>query len=128
MINRHLDDCLEILITMLASDIARIDSILRQQCGTLRMSGEELVAVVVEVSDDGRCESVICKSLHDFGDRRGGRIIVDGNPHHLASGARQMRHLCCGTCSVSGIGVGHGLHDNWVSGPDHHATDGDARR
>ena len=127
VINRHLHDRLEIFIAMLAPHIPWVDSVLREKRRCLRVSGEELMAVVVEVAHDRRREAIIRKPLHDLRDRRRSRIIVDGDAHKLAAGACQMRNLRCGTCGVGGIGVGHGLHHDRVRRTDEHAANRDAR-
>ena len=107
MINRHLDDRLEVLIAVLAPNIARVDSILREKFGSLWVRSEELVTVVVEVTNDRRSKAIIRQSLHDLGDRCGSRVVVDGNANDLTSGACKMRYLCCGASCVSSVSVRH---------------------
>ena len=107
MINRHLDDRLEVLIAVLAPNIARVDSILREKFGSLWVRREELVTVVVEVTNDRRSKAIIRQSLHDLGDRCRGCVVVDGNANNLTSGACKMRYLCCGASCVSSVSVRH---------------------
>ena len=128
VINRHLHDRLEVLIAVLAPHIPWIDSVLREERGCLWMRSEQLMAVVVEVAHDRRRKAIICQALHDLRDRRCSCVIVDGDTHKLTAGARQMRHLRCGTSGVSGIGVGHGLHHDRMRRTDEHAANRDARR
>ena len=128
VINRYLDDRLEVLITMLAPHVAWVDSILGEEFCCLRVRGEELMAVVVKVSNDGCREPIIRKSLHNLGDRCGRCIIVHRNSYHLTSSAREMSNLCRSAGSIRGVGVGHRLHHDRVGGAHHHATHGNARR
>ena len=88
MINRHLHDRLEVLIAMLAPHIPWVNSILREEFGSLRMSSEKLVAVVVEITHDGRGESVIGKPLDNLRDRCGSSIIIHGHADKLTTGSR----------------------------------------
>ena len=107
MINRNFDDRLEVLIAVLAPNIARVDSILGKEFCCLRVRSEELVTVVVEVTNDRRSKAIIRQSLHDLGDRCRGCVVVDGNANNLTSGACKMRYLCCGASCVSSVSVRH---------------------
>ena len=107
VLDRHLDDCLEVLVAMLAPHIPRVNSIFRKKRCGFRMCGEELMPVVVKITHNGSGESVICKALDDLGDRCGRRIIVDGDTHQLASGAREMCDLRSSAGGIRSVRVGH---------------------
>ena len=114
MINRNFDDRLEVLIAVLAPNIARVDSILREKFGRLWVRSEELVAVVVKVANDWRSEPLISESLHDLRDRRGRCVVIHGDAYDLTSSPCQVRDLRRGARRVGGISVRHRLHNDWV--------------
>ena len=128
MVDRHLDDRLEVLVAVLAPHVARIDSILGEEFCCLRVRGKQLMAVVVKVPNDWRREPIIRQSLHDLGDCCSRCIIVHRNSYDLTSSACEVSNLCRGAGSIRGVGVGHRLHHDRVGGAHHHATYGDARR
>ena len=53
-------------------------------------------------------------TLFDFGNGPCRLFVVHGNADDFAPGPRQLRHLHGRPARVGGVGVGHGLHDNWV--------------
>ena len=112
------DDGAEVLVAPLGSDVAGIDAVLGEGRRALGILGEQQMAVVVEVPDDGHVDLG-----HDCRDRGRRRVVVDGDPHQLAPGLVQGTYLRHRRIDVSGVGVGHRLNDDRV-GPAHfHAAD-----
>src|SRR5262249_54227770 len=91
--------------------------------GAGRELGEEDVAVVVEVADDG--------DVHrgdDVGDGAGGRLVVHGHAHQLAARFGEGRDLGGGGRHVGGVGVGQGLNDDRLGAAHADAPDIDRHR
>ncbi len=64
----------------------------------------------MEVADQRHADTQLGQLLDD-GRHSGGRFfVVDGDAHHLAPSARELRDLARGADGVSGVGVGHRLH------------------
>ena len=53
VVDGHLDDGAEVLVVVLAPDVARVDAVLGERPRAVGVLREEHVAVVVEVADDG---------------------------------------------------------------------------
>ena len=102
------------VVVVLAADgaVAGVDAVLGEGFGAIRIFCKELVAVVVEVSDDGRAPAFSGELLDDVGHGLGGVIIVDRDSNELGAGARKGGDLLNGRLDVRGVGVGHRLHDD----------------
>ena len=121
MVDGDANDGAEVLVTALGADIAGIDAVLRQCLGRLGELDQQLVAVVVEVTDERHADAEVVELAAD--DRHGlrGGIVVDGDTNELGTRVGQCRHLQRGGIRVGRIGIGHRL--------DHHGlarSDGDA--
>src|SRR5690606_33261986 len=103
--------------------VAGVDAVLVEGAGGPFVLGEELVAVVVEVADQGHVDAQVVEARADLGQRprRGG--VVHRHAHDLAAGARQLGDLRGGGGGVGGVGVGHRLHHHRVPAAEGHAAD-----
>ena len=127
--DRHLDDLGELRIALvLEADIARIDAVLVERLGAVRIVGEQRVAVVVEVADDRHAHVHLRQPLFDLGHRGGGFVAIDGDAHQFGTGSRQRRHLARRALDVGGVGVGHRLHDDGRAAANDDAADIDGHR
>ena len=92
------------------------------------MLGEQDVPVVVEIAHDGDLDALVAQARHDLGDRAGGRMVVDRDPHQFAPGGGKGGDLRGGGRGVGGVRVGHRLDDDRVVPADHDSTDIHGRR
>src|SRR5208283_1200159 len=106
--------------------VAGINPVLGEVAGALGILGEQDVAVVVEVADDGNANALLVELLDDAGNSGGGGFVVDGDAYQFRTGASQGRALLDGGGDISGIGIGHGLHHDWCIRADVHAANGDS--
>ena len=94
VVDGDLADRGELLVAPAAgADVARIDAVLVERRGAVREARQQQMAVVVEVADERRRAAGVEHALLDFRDR--GRRLgqVDGDPHHLRAGFRQLDAL-----------------------------------
>ena len=121
-----LDHLRELRVALAAApDVARVDAVLGERGGALRVLAQQLVPVEVEVADQ---RHVAAEFAHARGNRRHGRggfLGVDGDPHQLRAGHGERTHLQRGAFDVRGVRVGHRLHDDRVVAAEHHAADAD---
>ena len=74
------------------------------------------MAVVVEISHYGYVVPFVSQPAHDFADRPGRGIAVDGDPHQLGAGRCKLPDLTERGPHVDGIRIGHGLdHDGRIA-------------
>ena len=128
MLDRDLDHGAEVVVVLAADGaVAGVDAVLGEGFGAVGIFGEELVAVVVEVADDGRVPPLGLDAIDDVGDGFGGVVVVDGDADELRAGAGEGGDLLDGAFDVGGVGVGHRLHDDGSFGADTDAAyvDGD---
>ena len=118
VLQRHLDDGPEVLVVVLAADVARVDAQLGQGPGARRILLEEHVAVVVEVADDGDVDGG-----DDVRNGAGRRLVVDRHAHQLAARRVQGAHLGDRAGDVGGVGVGHRLDHDGAVAADLHSAD-----
>ena len=111
------DDVAEMIVAALGADVAGIDAVLGESGGTLRILGEQQVAVVVEVPDHGDVH--LC---HDVRHRLRRGVVIDGHPDQLRPRLVECADLRHRRAHVGGVGVRHGLDDDRVGGPDPHAA------
>src|SRR5215470_2569931 len=107
VVDGHLDDGVEVVVVVLAPDVARIDAVLGEGFGAGGVLREEDVAVVVKIPDHGH--------LHLLDDLRHGArglVVVHGDAHQLTARGVERIDLGHGGGGVGGIGVGHGLDDD----------------
>ena len=127
ILHRDFDHGAEIGVAGLAdAGVAGIDAVLGQIARALGILGQQNMAVVVEVADDGHADALLVELLDDVRDGCGRLVIVHGNAHQFRPGASQRCHLLHGRRDIRRIGVGHRLHHNWCIRPDAHTAD-DAR-
>ncbi len=127
MIPRDPADRGELLVAAPAgADVAGVDAVLVECLGTSGVTGEQQVAVVMEIANEGCVAPLIQHPLLDLGNRGGGLRGVDGDAHHLGSGRGELDALACRRRRVGGVRHRHRLHDDrgaaaHVDTPDAHA-------
>ena len=117
----------EVGVAALRADVPRVDAVLVESARHRRVLRQEPVAVVVEIPDDRHADAETAHLAHDLGDGRGGRVVVDGDPHQLAAGVGEGHDLERGRVGVGRVGVGHRLDGDRVATADRHAADEDGR-
>ena len=121
-----LDDVGELGVALvLEADIAGIDAVLVERLGTGRIFGEQLVADVMEIADQGRGDAALAQAVADVRNGGGSLLAVDRDAHHLGAGARQRRDLRDGAFDIGGIGIRHRLHDDRRAAADGDIADHD---
>ena len=121
-----LDDRREMLVVALRAHVPGVDPVLGERGGGLRVVGQQLVPVVVEVADDRHVDAEATDLADHLRDSRGRFVGVDRHAHELRAGVCQARDLDRGRVGIGGVGVGHRLDDDRMGGPDEHAADIDA--
>ena len=86
---------------------------------------EQLVAVVVEVADDGDVDAAFVEAFDDVRDGLSGVVVVDGDADELGAGFDELGNLLDGRGGVGGVGVGHRLDDDGGIGADFDVADFD---
>ncbi len=114
----HFDNLAEVGVVVLGTHVAGVDAVLGERFGARGILGEQEMAVVVEVADDGDVH--LGDDLGDGG-RRG--VVVDRDAYQLGARLVQRPHLRRRPRDVRGVGVRHGLDDDRVSGAHLHAAD-----
>ena len=114
------------VVVIFAADgaVAGVDAVLGERLGAVGVFGEQKVAVVVEVADDGRGPALGVDAFDDVGNGLRGVVIVDGDADHLRAGAGERGDLLDGGLDVRGVGVGHRLDDDRSGGADANAANG----
>ena len=107
MIISDFDNGLEVLIAALGANIAWIDSILRECSGGCWIGSQELVAVVVEVTNNWHGHSLVGKPAHDLRYSGCRLLVVHRDPHNLAASTREVRNLRRGSCRIGRVRVCH---------------------
>ena len=82
----------------------------------------------MKVADERRGAAGIQHPLLDFGNGRSRFGKVDGDPHHLGAGGRQIDALVRGRARIGGVGQRHRLHDDGRAAADLNVTDSHADR
>ena len=115
------------VVVVFAADgaVARIDAVLGEGFCGVRVFGEELVAVVVEVADDGGVPALFLDAFDDVRDGLRGVVVVDGDADELRAGAREGGDLLDGRLDVGGVGIGHRLDDDGSGGAGEDAANVD---
>lgn len=126
MLDGDLDHGAEVVVVLAADGaVAGVDTVLGEGFGAVGIFGEEEVAVVVEVADDGGVPALFGKAFDDVGDGFGGIVVVDGDADHLGAGAGEGGDLLDGGFDVGCVGVRHGLDDDGIAGADVDSSDVD---
>ena len=121
-----LDDVGELRVALvLEADIAGIDAVFVERLGAGRIFGEQLVADIMEIADQGRGDAALAQAIADVRNGGGGLLAIDGDAHHFGSGARQRRDLRDRAFDIGGVGVGHRLHDDRRTAADGDIADHD---
>ncbi len=122
----HLDHHLELAVALGAeADVAGVDAELGERRRAVRMAGQEQVAVVVEVADQGHVVAAQPEPLADPRHRERGLVGVDRDAHDLGAGVGELDDLLGGGGDVGGVGVGHRLDDDRRAAADHDLADPD---
>ena len=126
VLERLLDHDREVLLAGVAlADVARIDAVLGEGLRAGGLLPQQLVAVVVEVADQGDGAVHGVEAVADLRDSGGGLGGVDGYADQLGAGVGEVFALDGGGDGVDGVGVGHRLDDRGPAAADGHAADGD---
>jgi len=105
------DDLGKLAVALLAeADIAWVDPVLGQHPGSGRFGLQQLVAVVVKISDQRHRHIDQRQLVRDPRQRGRGLGVVDGQPHQFRAGPPQRRHLLDRGRDIGGVGIGHRLH------------------
>ena len=126
VLDGHLDDVGELAVALvLEADVPRIDAVLVECLGAGRMIGQQLVADVVEVADQRRGDAALAQTVADVRNRRRRLVAIHRDADHFGARARQRCDLGDGALDISGVGIGHRLHDDRRAAadgdiPDHH--------
>ena len=124
ILHRDFDHGAEIGVAGLSdAGVAGIDAVLGQIARAFGILGQQNVAVVVEVADDGNADALLVELLDDVGNGRGSLVVVHGDAHQFRPGAGQRRHLLHRRGHVGRVSVGHGLHHNRCIRPYAHTAD-----
>ncbi len=118
-----LDDGLEVLVVPLGADVAGVDAVLVERPRHGRVLDQQLVPVVVEVTDHRHADAEIADLAHHFGYGGGSSVGVDRHADQLRARVGQRGDLERGGVGVRGVGVGHRLDDDGVPTPDQDAAD-----
>jgi hypothetical protein len=103
---------------VLETDVAGVDAVFRQALGTVRIAGEQEVAVVMKIADQRDPAARGIEQLADPTDLARRFLGVDRDAHQLRARRRQGLHLAHGSQGVGRVGVGHRLHHDGVAAPD----------
>ena len=81
---RHLDHGRELFIALVAkAHVAGVDAVLVQGLGARRVPGQECMAVIMKVADQGDLDAHSLQPVPDIGDRTRRLFPVDGEADHL---------------------------------------------
>src|SRR5437879_9938363 len=129
MTARDLDHLRELRVALAAAaDVTRVDAVLGERRGAVRMLAQELMAVEVEVADQRHADTGAIETLPNRRHRRGTLARVDREAHELRPGARERLHLPDRALDVRGVGIGHRLYDDRRAAADADGAHRDPRR
>src|SRR5207302_1187041 len=113
MTARDLDHLRELRVALAAAaDVTRVDAVLGERRGAVRMLAQELMAVEVEVADQRHADTGAIETLANRRHRRRSLAGVDREAHELRPRARERLHLPDRALDVRGVGIGHRLYDD----------------
>jgi hypothetical protein len=87
------------------------------------MLAQQLVAVEMEIADQGHAHPGAIEAFADRGDGGCRFAGIDRHTHELGSGARERLYLPHRRFDVGGVGIGHRLHHDGGAAPDADACD-----
>jgi hypothetical protein len=102
--------------------VAGIDPVLVQGTRALRVIGQQLVTVVMEVADNGDPATRVTHALDEFSYGPCGLARVDRNANEFGTRLTQRHHLGGGGLGVRRVGIRHGLHDDLRPAADGNMT------
>src|SRR5438132_12023841 len=109
MTARDLDHLRELRVALAAAaDVTRVDAVLAERRGAIRMLAQELMGVEVEVADQRHADTGAIETLANGRHRRGSLARVDREAHGLGPRARERLHLPAPRLGVDGGGLGQG--------------------
>ncbi len=100
------------------ADVAGIDAVFVERFGAVGIFGEENVAVVMKVADDGDVAACGKQAFLDFGNGGCGFGDVDGPANDFGAGFGEFERLFERGFDVGGVRVGHGLDDDGSAAAD----------
>jgi len=101
------DNGLEVLIAALGANIAWIDSILRECSSGCWIGGQELVAVVVEITNNWHGHSLVGKPANDLRNSGCRLLVIHRDSHDLTACSSEVRNLRRGSCRIGRVRVCH---------------------
>src|SRR2546421_11781570 len=129
MTARDLDHLRELRVALAAAaDVTRVDAVLGERRGAVRMLAQELMAVEVEVADQRHADTGAIETLANRRHRRRSLARVDREAHELRPRARERLHLPDRALDVRGVGIGHRLYDDRRAAADADGAHRDPRR
>ena len=84
--------------------VAGIDAVLREGAGALGIFLQQLMSVVMEITDDGDVDALLVELLDDGRDRGCGLFVIDRDSNQFRARARQRRDLLNGE-AMSAVSV-----------------------
>ena len=124
VVDRDLADRGELLVAPFAgADVARIDAVLVERCGAVRIARQQQMAVVVEVADEWRRAAGVEHAPLDLGHRRRGLGHIDCHPHQLRARFPQLDDLTGSRVRIGRVGHRHRLDDDRRAAADLHPAD-----
>ena len=106
------------------ADVSRIDAVLFQCPGAVRIVAQQLVPVVMEVAHQRHLAAQLLEPLADGGDGHRRFLGVHRDADDLRTGGGERRHLGGGGLGVGGVGIGHRLDDDGRPAAHGDAADG----
>ena len=123
-----LDNVGELRIALvLEADIAGIDAVLVERLGASRIVGQQLVADIMEIADQGRGDAALAQFVPDMRHGGGSLVAIDRDSHQFGAGARQRCDLRHGARDIGSVGIGHRLHHDGRAAADGDIADHDLR-
>ena len=124
ILDRGLDHGGELLVTPRPlADIARIDAVLGQCFGAFRVLCQQLVAVVVEITDQRHITAQSIESATNGRHLRGRLWRIDGDADDLRTSLPELIHLLYGGIDIGRVGIGHRLYDHGRPATDRYMAD-----
>ncbi|MCG3775837.1 MAG: hypothetical protein JW395_2683 [Nitrospira sp.] len=129
VVHRHLADGGKLLVALFAlAHVAGVDAVFVERLGATRHLGEQAMAVVVEVANDGGRDPGVAHARYNLGHALRRARRVHGNAHQLGPGLGQLDALRGGRERVLRVGVGHRLHHHRRAAAHLHPTHHDGNR